>query len=100
VALSGASVPVGRTALFGIFLDAAGNFSVAKGPDAVTADVAARIAAIHLPAPIAERAFIGWVRVANGSAAAFVPGTTALNAAGLTVAYVNAASTPAQPLRS
>lgn len=102
----------GTTALYGIFIDAAGNVTYVQGQIVSSADLAAGQAALPFPpntgmgaAPGAGlprgRACLGFVRVAVAvGAAGFIPGTTALNAAGVTASFINTLSVPDEPLRS
>lgn len=62
-------------------LDAAGAPTVVASADA------ADVASLLLPAYPADKVVVGWVTIINASAGAYVPGTTDLDTAGLTVAY-------------
>lgn len=102
----------GTTALYGVFVDAAGTVTFVQGLPVATADLAAGQAALMFPpntgagaAPGAGlprgRACLGFVRVAVAAGAAgFIPGTTALNASGVTASFINTVSVPDEPLRS
>jgi hypothetical protein len=101
----------GTTALYGVFIDAAGTVTFVQGQAVSTADLAAGQAALMFPANTGAgsapgaglprgRACLGFLRVANGSATGFVPGVTALNAAGVTSSFINTLSVPDEPLRS
>jgi len=81
---TGGSVAAGGQGAYFLSLDAAGDLAVTL----VTADSDGDIT---VPTPAAGYAAFGAVKVANGSGAAFVAGTTALDAAGITATYVNLA---------
>lgn len=59
----------------------------AAGTVAITVVSADSYGLTAVPEPAADTCFWGAITVANGSASAFVAGTTALDAAGLTVTY-------------
>lgn len=90
----------GSTRLYGVYLDAGGNFSVVPGPIVDTAALAAGSAALQFPGAKADAACIGAVRIAVTAGTSFVPGTTALDATGVTTTYYNLSSVPGEPLRS
>jgi hypothetical protein len=90
----------GATRLFGLFMNAAGTLTVKPGPIVNTAKLAAGEAALHFPQELKDNVCFGAVRIAVTANTTFVPGVTALNAAGVTATYVNLASVPAEPLRS
>lgn len=105
-----AAQPINTTALYGVYIDGAGNVTFVQGRASSTADLASGAVSLQFPTqsdiqtPAAGvprgRACLGFVRVANASAAVFVFGTTALNTAGLTVTYINTSTVPGEPLRS
>lgn len=73
-----------KTAAWAFYVDSAGTLTTsAKTADA--ADAAAAIAL--LPAPPSNKAMIGFITVGNATGSNFVGGTTALDAASVTVAY-------------
>lgn len=101
----------GTTALYGVFIDAAGTVTFVQGMPVSSADLAAGQAALMFPAGTGAgsapgaglprgRACLGFLRVANASGNGFVPGVTALNAAGVTSSFINTLSVPDEPLRS
>jgi hypothetical protein len=90
----------GSTRLYGVYLDAAGNFSVLPGPIANTAHLAAGAESLQFPPTQRDRACCGVVRIAVTANTTFVPGTTALNAAGVTTTYLNLSAIPGEPLRA
>lgn len=90
----------GSTRLIGIYLDAAGAYSFVPGPVVVTADLAAGQAPLQFPAPIKGRTCVGVLRVAVTAGTTFIPGTTALNAAGVTTSFLNLFAIPGEPLKA
>jgi len=90
----------GSTRLYGLYLDSAGAVSVKAGPIVNSADLAAGLAPLQFTAPIKGKTCFGFVRIAVTSGTTFIPGTTALNAAGVTTTYLNVFSIPAEPLKS
>lgn len=90
----------GSTRLYGLYLDAAGNISVFPGPIVNSAELAAGTAALHFPAMQRDRVCFGALRIAVTAGTTFIPGTTALNAAGVTASYLNLFSVPGEPLRA
>ena len=90
----------GSTRLYGIFLDASGNVSIVPGAIVNTAQLAAGSASLQWPAPQRNKACIGALRIAVTASTTFVPGTTALDASGVTASYYNLSSVPGEPLRS
>lgn len=90
----------GSTRLYNVYLDADGNFSVLPGPIVDTAALAAGTAALHFAPHQKDKACIGAMRIVLTSGTSFVPGTTALDATGVTTTYLNLSSVPGEPLRS
>lgn len=90
----------GSTRLYGVFLDTAGAVSFVPGAVVNSLELAAGTAPLQFPAFQRNKACIGFVRIALTAGTTFIPGTTALNAAGVTTTYLNAATVPAEPLRS
>jgi hypothetical protein len=90
----------GSTRLYGMFIDAAGAVTFEAGPIVNTAELAAGTAPLHFPAPQRNKACLGMVRIAVTAGTTFIPGTTALGAAGVTTTYVNLSVIPAEPLRA
>jgi hypothetical protein len=83
------SIPAGSSCAFSVILDTAGAFTVAQGP--IVEGAAALCPVAVAPA---GKAIVGVIKVGNGTTAAFVPGTTALNAANLTTTYINLSQHP------
>lgn len=88
----------GSTRLYGLYLNSAGTVTVEPGPIVNTAELAAGTAALHYPANKRANACFGMVRVAVTAGTTFIPGTTALNAAGVTTTYINLSAIPGEPL--
>jgi len=88
----------GSTRLYGVYLNAGGNFSVLPGPVVNSAALAAGAASLQFPSAQRDKACIGVVRVVVTANTTFVPGTTALDASGVTVTYINLSSVPGEPL--
>lgn len=88
------TIPAGSKAAFGVWVDAAGTLTVTQGP--ITPYGSATEAAAPPPNP-GSRALLG-VAVVNTLTNAFVPGTTAFNAAGVTTNYYDTFSYPATGL--
>jgi len=88
----------GSTRLYNVFLDGDGAVSIAPGPVVNTAKLAAGTVALEFAAPQRNKACIGAMRVAVTSGTSFVPGTTALGAAGVTTSFINLSSVPGEPL--
>lgn len=83
-ALSG-TLATAKACLFVFYIDSAGTLTTVKTSDEATA--AAAIAA--LPALPANKVRIGYIVVENATGGNFVGNTTALDATGVTVTYVN-----------
>jgi len=90
----------GSTRLYGIFLDTTGAVTIVPGPVVNTAQLAAGTAALHFPPAQRDKACIGAMRVAVTANTTFVPGTTALDASGVTTTFLNLSSMPGEPLLS
>lgn len=88
----------GSTRLYGIYLDAAGAYSIVPGPVVNTARLSAGQIALEFPGTQRDKACVGAMRVALTAGTTFVPGTTALNAAGVTATFLNLSAVPAEPL--
>jgi len=89
-------IPATMQALIAVFTDNAGTFSVDMGPvvaqtQSVLVNGVATTVAINpnLPDYADTKLCVGCVKVVNNSAANFVPGTTALDAANIATTYYN-----------
>lgn len=89
-ALSGTTAAT-KYALYDFYMDSAGTITTAKAADAATAAAALAL----LPTLPINKVRLGYLIVHNGTANPFVGGTTALDAANITVTYVNGTVTPA-----
>ena len=88
----------GATRLYLLCFNAAGTVSVTPGKIVNSAELAAGRVSLDFPdAPFNQCPF-GAVRIALTANTSFIPGTTALNAAGVTASYLNLATVPANPL--
>lgn len=88
----------GSTRLYLICLNAAGAVSIVPGPIEDSAELAAGRVALEFPDAPNLVCPIGAMRVALTAGTAFVPGTTALAAAGVTTTFINLSTVPANPL--
>lgn len=84
-AVQGAS----RRCLYLVQIDAAGNTSTVQSAIHLTAQLLSGARMLEWPAPGANRCPIGAILIETGAAATFTPGTTALNAAGVTATYID-----------
>jgi hypothetical protein len=87
------NIPAGFSCAFAVILDTAGAFTVAQGP-------LIEGTSVNCPVPQAPagKAIVGAIKVANGAASAFVPGTTSFAAASVTTTYVNLAQHTGAPV--
>jgi hypothetical protein len=90
----------GSTRLYGVYLDSAGAVTHVPGPICNSTELAAGSCALQFPPPQRGKACIGMVRIAVTAGTTFIPGTTALNAAGVTTTYLNLSGIPGEPVRS
>lgn len=90
----------GSTRLYGLFLDTAGAVTIVPGAIADTVKLAAGEVSLQYPPIQRGKACFGTLRIAVTAGTTFIPGTTALGAAGVTASYENLATVPAEPLRS
>lgn len=88
------------TCIYLIQVDSGGTVSSVKGTEELNADLSAGKRVLHWPEPADNKCPIGAVKVKT-VAVTFTPGTTALDAAGLTVTYYNfVGGMPQAPLQS
>jgi hypothetical protein len=90
----------GSTRLYGLYMNTAGTVTAFPGPIVNSAELAAGTAPLHFPQPQKGLVCFGVVRIAVTASTTFVPGTTALNAAGVTTTYLNLAQLPGEPLKA
>ena len=88
----------GSTRLYLIVLDASGNFGIVPGKIVNSAELAAGRVSLDFPDYPNLSCAVGAMRVALTAGTAFVPGTTALAAAGVTTTFINLSTVPANPL--
>ena len=88
----------GSTRLYNIYLDAAGAVSIEPGKIVNSAELAAGVAPLEFAGAQRNKACIGAMRIALTAGTTFVPGTTALNASGVTATFLNLSSVPGEPL--
>lgn len=86
------SIPSGQACTFAVLLDSAGSFTVVQG-DLVDQGQLAPVAQVP-----GRKNIVGAIKVVNAAATAFVPGTTALNAANVTTTYFNLGVHPGRSL--
>lgn len=80
------TIAAGQVAIWPFYIDSTGTITTG----AKTADAATTAAAILLlPTPAAGLTMLGFIVVSNGSGAGFIGGTTALDAASITVGYID-----------
>lgn len=100
----------GTSALYLVQLDAAGNVTTRQSNIAIAGvDADGKVNGTAMPTPYDQRAAlpesdsncapIGFIKVTTNSSTTFTPGTTALDAAGLTVTYTNLVFDPATPFQ-
>lgn len=88
----------GSTRLYLLTLDASGNVGILPGQIVDSAELAAGRVALQFPDCPNGVCPFGAMRVALTAGTAFVPGTTALGASGVTTSFINLADVPANPL--
>lgn len=88
----------GSTRLYAIYLDGAGAYSIEPGKVVSTVELAAGSAPLQFPGTQRNKACVGAMRIAVTANTTFVPGTTALNASGVTASFLNLSSIPGEPL--
>ena len=82
-------VPVSSTCLFGVWIDAAGNFSTSQGAIVPSGDQKP-----FPTAPAADLTCVGLIQVTTNAAVTFTAGTTDLSATGITDAYFDVSRMP------
>lgn len=81
--LSGSVVPASSYQKYYLLIDGSGTASVVQGTPASTA------AGVKLPFPPQSQSIFGVLTIATDSSHTFTPGTTALNATGITASFVD-----------
>lgn len=90
----------GSVRQYGLYLDSAGAVTIVPAQIADVVKLAAGEVPLQFAPPQKAKVCFGAMRVQLTSGTTFVPGTTALNAAGVTTTFVNLASVPAEPTLS
>ncbi|GAB6037122.1 hypothetical protein JCM15519_16810 [Fundidesulfovibrio butyratiphilus] len=85
--VAASTVAAGNARVFFLFLDSAGDFSIVASDEVAVASLAS--VAVMPEYDCDTLVPFGAIKVSNGTASTFTPGTTALDTASLTVAYVN-----------
>lgn len=98
ITLSGDTQAADTTCLYLVCLATDGTGTVVKGVEVSTADLAAGTAQLHFPQPTVDTCPAGAIRVET--TAAFIPGTTALDAGTVTDTYYDFFCIPVDPLAS
>lgn len=85
------TVPLVSTSSIGIYVNAAGTASYVQGTTVTNASLAANTiySTNLLPGEVPGKALIGWAIIKCASAVTFTGGTTLLDAANLTVTYLD-----------
>ncbi|MFA6271318.1 MAG: hypothetical protein WC657_09025 [Candidatus Paceibacterota bacterium] len=89
---------VSTSCLYLIQVDSSLAVTSVKGREVLTADITAGNDVLEWPEPAVDKCPIGAVRVDTDSAHTFTPGTTALDAAGITETYYDLMTVPINPL--
>ena len=89
----------GSVRLYGVYLDVAGAVTLFPARITNVAELAAGVDTLQFPGKIKGKCCVGVLRVALTFSTTFVPGVTALGAAGVTATYLNLFSIPAEPLK-
>ena len=79
-------------------IDTAGTVTSVKGTEVLTAEITNGTEVLEWPTLAAGKCPIGAVRIDCDSTHTFTPGTTALDAAGITETYYDLATVPVNPL--
>jgi hypothetical protein len=93
-----AAQPIGVTQYYAVGLDGSGNVTTYQGVEETFILLGVSSTVPTLPTIPAGICPVGIIKVVNGSANAFVPGTTALDTAGLTVTYFDVSIMPTAPM--
>ena len=98
VTMSGANQAADTVCLYLVCVAAAGTATVVKGTEVLITDLAAGTKQLHWPEPTVDTCPAGAIRVET--TAAFIPGTTALDAGTVTDTYYDFFCVPTAPLTS
>lgn len=103
VPLSGATVPQNKYGVWAVDVDASGTISIAEGTNNNLGYVSAAATTDYNTTGYLDalgqdvmntKARVGWITVMSTDSGGFVPGTTALNAAGVTAAFNSRGANP------
>lgn len=86
------------TCLYLMQVDSSGTVTSVKGTEVLTANLTNGVDVLRWPVPAAGKCPFGAVKVVTAAATTFTPGTTALDAAGITETYYNLSTVPVNPL--
>jgi len=89
---------VSTSCLYLMQIDTAGNVTSVKGTEVLTAEITNGTEVLEWPEPADGKCPFGAVRIDCDSTHTFTPGTTALDAAGITETYYDLATVPVNPL--
>lgn len=93
-----AGLTKGKQCVFAVCHDGAGNVSTVQGQIVNSSDVSGNSSGVQFGGIKKGLAVIGYIEVSTNDATAFIPGTTNLDAAGVTVTYQDCMGMPANPL--
>jgi len=83
----GSNVPTAKYGAWALDVNSAGTITAVAATDNSTGYDTLALAVTGIPAVAADKARLGTFAIANNSGGNFVPGTTALNASGITTTY-------------
>lgn len=86
---------VAQQCMFGLYLDSAGNFTTVQGKIVPALEVSGALNAVPTPGSKKSLCLVGMIEIATTAAASFIPGTTNLDAAGITATYFDCMNLPA-----
>ena len=86
------------TCLYAICINASGTRKSVQGVPVLTAELEADVKALEWPLPPAGYCVLGYVKIAVTTTYNFTPGTTALDATGVTATYYDVIAPPVENL--
>jgi len=84
--------------LYLVCIDSSGTITTVQGEPVLTADLVAGNDVLRWPTPTANTCPVGAVKIQTTTSYNFTPGTTALDATGVTATYYDLFSIPVAPL--
>lgn len=93
---AGQTIATLKTAILLVCLNSSGTVSTIKGPEVLTADVAAG-AVVEYPFLTTGLCPIGALKIQNASSATWTSGTDELDATDVTTTYINLTTVPSTP---